>query len=130
MSKTPDSPEQPDTPDALFGEVKNLIQSAKQRAAVAINAELTLLYWQVGQRINTEVLKGERADYGKQIVTNLSKQLSAAFGKDWGQKQLLHCCRFAEIYPDQQIVSTLSRQLHWSHFLELIYLKEPLARDF
>ncbi|MTI14082.1 PDDEXK nuclease domain-containing protein [Sansalvadorimonas verongulae] len=127
MSKTPQSA---DTPDALFGEIKDLIQSAKQRAAVAVNAELTLLYWQVGQRINTEVLKGERADYGKQVIANLSKQLTGAFGRGWGQKQLLHCCRFAEVYADQEIVSTLSRQLHWSHFLELIYHKEPLARDF
>lgn len=127
MSKTPPSSQEPDN---LFGEIKDLIQSARQRAAVAINAELTLLYWQVGQRINTEVLKGERADYGKEVITNLSKQLAATFGKGWSQKQLLHCCRFAEVYPDQQIVSTLSRQLHWSHFLELLYLKEPLARDF
>ena len=120
----------PEPATGLFGEIKNLITSAKQRAAVAVNAELSLLYWQVGERINTEVLKGERADYGKQVVASLSKQLTAAFGKGWSKKQLFHCCRFAEAYPDQQIVSTLSRQLHWSHFLELIYLKEPLARDF
>ena len=120
----------PAAPENLFGEIKTLISSAKQRAAVAVNAELTLLYWQVGQRINTEILKGERADYGKQVVANLSKQLTGVFGKGWSEKQLFHCCRFAEAYPDQQIVSTLSRQLYWSHFLELIYLKEPLARDF
>lgn len=120
----------PAAPENLFGEIKTLISSAKQRAAVAVNAELTLQYWQVGQRINTEVLKGERADYGKQVVANLSKQLTGVFGKGWSEKQLFHCCRFAEAFPDQQIVSTLSRQLYWSHFLELIYLKEPLARDF
>lgn len=120
----------PAAPENLFGEIKTLISSAKQRAAVAVNAELTLLYWQVGQCINTEILKGERADYGKQVVANLSKQLTGVFGKGWSEKQLFHCCRFAEAYPDQQIVSTLSRQLYWSHFLELIYLKEPLARDF
>lgn len=120
----------PAAPENLFGEIKTLISSAKQRAAVAVNAELTLQYWQVGQRINTEVLKGERADYGKQVVANLSKQLTGVFGKGWSEKQLFHCCRFAEAFPDQQIVSTLSRQLYWSHFLELIYLKEPLTRDF
>ncbi len=61
MSKLPEAPEQSDT---LFSEIKGLIQSARQRAAVAVNAELTRLYWQVGERINTVVLKGERADYG------------------------------------------------------------------
>ena len=71
----------PEPATGLFGEIKSLITSARQRAAVAVNAELTLLYWQVGERINTEVLKGERADYGKQVVANLSKQLTAAVGK-------------------------------------------------
>ena len=83
MSKTPASSKEPDN---LFGEIKDLIQSAKQLAALAINAELTLLYWQVGQRINTEVLKGERAYYGKEVIANLSKQLAATFGKGWSQK--------------------------------------------
>ena len=74
----------PEPATGLFGEIKNLITSARQRAAVAVNAELNLLYWQVGERINTEVLKGERADYGKQVVANLSKQLTAAVGTGWG----------------------------------------------
>ncbi len=65
----------------LFGEVKSLIQASKQRAAVSVNAELTLLYWQVGRRINTEVLKGERAEYGKQVIAGLSKELTAFFGR-------------------------------------------------
>jgi len=122
MSELPDK--------QLFTEVQQLIQSARQRAAVAVNAELTLLYWQVGKRIADEVLKGERAEYGKQVVASLSVDLTTAFGKGWGQKQLLHCLRFVEAFPDSSIVSTLSRQLSWSHFLDVIYLKEPLARDF
>ena len=57
----------------LFTEVKTLIQSAKQQAAVAVNAELTSLYWQVGKRIADEVLKGERAEYGQHIIKTLAK---------------------------------------------------------
>jgi hypothetical protein len=64
----------PATMDAAFiTEVKQLIHAAKQRAVVAVNAELTLLYWQVGRRIADEVLQGERAEYGQQIVLELSK---------------------------------------------------------
>ncbi|WP_209203288.1 DUF1016 N-terminal domain-containing protein [Salinisphaera sp. G21_0] len=74
MIKPAEAPEQPDT---LFSEI-GLIQSTRQRAAVVVNAELTRLYWQVGERINTEVLKGERADYGKQVVINLSRSSSPA----------------------------------------------------
>ena len=120
----------PLTDKSLFTEIKQLIQSAKQRAAVAINAEITLLYWQVGKCISDEVLEGERADYGKQVIGNLARDLTNTFGKGWGKKQLHHCLRFTGAFPELQIVSTLSRQLSWSHFLELIYLKEPLARDF
>ncbi|WP_299735469.1 PDDEXK nuclease domain-containing protein [uncultured Endozoicomonas sp.] len=127
MSKTPASRK---APDPLFGEIKDLIQSAKQRAAVAVNAELTLLYWQVGQRINTEVLKGERADYGKEIITELAKQLTAAFGRGWSNKQLHHCLRFAETFPDPEIVSAVRRQLSWTHIKTLIYIDDDLKREF
>lgn len=121
----------PTTNDAaLITEVKQLIHAAKQRAVVAVNAELSLLYWQVGRRIAAEVLKGERAEYGQHVVLELAKQLTLTFGKGWSKQQLHHCLRFAESFTDIQIVSTLSGQLSWSHFLELIYVKEPLAREF
>jgi hypothetical protein len=59
--------------DLLFQEIRQLIDAAKHRAAVAINAEITLLYWQNGTRIHTEILQGQRANYGKQIVVSLSE---------------------------------------------------------
>jgi len=114
----------------LAADIKALIASAKQRAAVAVNAEITLLYWQVGKRISVEVLKGERAEYGKQVVIGLARLLTAEFGRGWSNKQLHHCLRFAEAFPDAEIVSTLSRQLSWSHFLDVIYITDPLARQF
>lgn len=109
--------------NALAAEVKQLIQSAKQRAVVAVNAELTLLYWQVGKRIADEVLGGERAEYGKQVIDHLARDLTVAFGKGWNKKQLHHCLRFAETFPEPEIVSALRRQLSWSHFLQLLPLK-------
>jgi DUF1016 N-terminal domain len=56
---------------ALFSEIRQLIDQAKQRAAVVINAEITLLCWQVGKRIRAEVLQGQRAEYGKQVIVAL-----------------------------------------------------------
>lgn len=116
--------------NTLFAEVNDLIQSAKQKAAVAVNAELTLLYWQVGKRIADEVLKGERAEYGQQIIKTLAKQLTESIGKGWSSQQLRHCLRFAEIFPDKEIVSTVWRQLSWSHLKQLVYIDEDLKREF
>lgn len=119
------------TPSTFIAqEIITLIQQAKQRAAMAVNSELTLLYWHIGQRINQAVLGGERADYGKQIVTNLAKQLAAQFGRGWSAQQLRHCMKFAECYTDEPIVSALRRQLSWTHIKTLIYIDDPLKRDF
>lgn len=114
----------------LFVEVKDLIQSAKQQAAVAVNSKLTLLYWQVGKRIADEVLKGERAEYGQQIIKTLAKQLTQSVGKGWSTQQLRHCLHFSEIFPDHQIVYALRRQLSWTHIRSLMYINSALKREF
>jgi predicted nuclease of restriction endonuclease-like (RecB) superfamily len=114
----------------LFNDIKSLIDSARQRAAVAVNAELTLLYWQVGQRINSEILKGARAEYGKEVVLTLGKQLTTHYGRGWSKRNLLYMAGFAQSYPDSEIVQTLSAQLSWSHFTLLIAIDDPLKRDF
>ena len=116
--------------DRLFHEICQLIDTAKQRAAVAINAEITLLYWQVGKRIQTEVLQGQRGEYGKQIIVSLSIQLTQTCGKGWGEKHLRHCLRLAETFPDEQILSALRRQLSWTHIKTLMYFDDPLKRNF
>jgi hypothetical protein len=79
--------------------------------AQAVNTALVLLYWQVGHRIRTEILEEKRADYGEQIVPTLSAQLVADFGHGFSKRNLFRMNRFAEVFPDLQIVSTLSRQL-------------------
>lgn len=117
-------------PTELLSDIKTLIEDGRRQAAVAVNMGLTLLYWRVGQRINVEVLQGERAAYGEQIVATLSQQLSIDHGRGFGIKNLRHMMRFAEVFSSIDIVSTLSRQLSWSHFLEIIYQKDPLKRDF
>jgi hypothetical protein len=78
--------------DPFYTEVIQLIEQSKQNVAIAVNAEITLLYWNVGKRINNEILKNERAEYGKQIVVSLSRQLETEYGKGWGEKQLNNVC--------------------------------------
>jgi predicted nuclease of restriction endonuclease-like (RecB) superfamily len=125
---TPSLPDQ--TSPQLLGDIRQLIEASRAGLAVTVNSTLTLLYWQIGQRIRNEVLQGERAEYGEQVVSTLARQLEADYGRGFSSKNLRHMLRFVEAYPDAEIVSTLSRQLAWSHFLELIYLKDPLQRDF
>ncbi|KYN86535.1 nuclease [Vibrio cidicii] len=114
----------------LSQEVAALIRSAKQRAAVAINNEITLLYWQVGNRIRQEVLGGGRADYGKQVIATLATELTAQYGKGWSKRNLAQMVKFAEVFTDAHIVQTLSAQLSWSHFVILCAIDDPLKRDF
>ncbi|HDY7983905.1 TPA: DUF1016 family protein, partial [Vibrio vulnificus] len=114
----------------LSQEVAALIRSAKQRAAAAINNEITLLYWQVGNRIRQEVLGGERADYGKQVIATLATELTAQYGKGWSKRNLAQMVKFAEVFTDAHIVQTLSAQLSWSHFVILCAIDDPLKRDF
>ena len=102
----------------------------RQGVAVTVNAALTMLYWRIGKRINEEILKGGRAEYGKEIVVSLARQLEADYGRGFSEKSLRHMLRFAEAFPDDRIVSALMRQLSWTHFLSIIYLQDSLQRDF
>ena len=114
----------------LFSEVSALIEQARSMVAVQANSTLTLLFWKIGQRINENVLQNKRADYGKQIVVTLSRQLTEKYGRNFEEKNLRRMLQFAEQFQDDEIVVTLSRQLSWSHFLTLIPLKSQEARLF
>ena len=114
----------------LVADLRQLIADARLRVAAAINAELTGLYWQVGKRIHQEILGSQRAEYGEEIVSSLSRQLTADFGRGFSAKNLRHMVRLAQAFPNEAIVSALRRQLSWSHLKALIYLDDPLKRDF
>lgn len=114
----------------LNSQIISLIQSTKQRMAVAVNAELTLLYWQVGNHIHQHILQQERAEYGQEVIKGLAKTLTEQFGKGWGRTHLLYCVKFAEAFSDIEIVHALRGQLSWTHFKTLAYIDEPLKRDF
>lgn len=114
----------------LLGELKVLIEQGRNQAVAAVNSALTITYWHVGRRINEEELKGERAEYGKQVVQKIADALVAEYGKGFEVKNLRRMMKFAGIFPDFEIVAPLVRQLSWSHFLTLIPLKTEEARSF
>jgi predicted nuclease of restriction endonuclease-like (RecB) superfamily len=117
-------------PRELLHEVRHLILSAREHVAQAVNAGLTLLYWQVGDRIRREILKEKRAEHGERIVASLAARLEQEFGRGFAEKNLRRMIQFAEVFPDQKVVVSLIRHLTWTHFIALIPLKDPLARDF
>jgi predicted nuclease of restriction endonuclease-like (RecB) superfamily len=115
---------------SLYSDITSIIETARAKVAVAVNRELVLLYWQIGKRTKDEILGGRRADYGKKILVTLSRQLAARYGQGYSEKNLRRMIQFAEAFPDQEIVVTLSRQLTWSHFIALIPLTRPLQMEF
>ena len=114
----------------LIEDLRNLIGEARQNVATTVNAGLTLLYWRVGKRMVDEVLGKERAAYGQQIVVSVARQLVQEYGPSFGDKNLRRMMQFAEVFPKEQIVVSLIRQLSWTHFIALLPIKNPLERDF
>ena len=113
----------------LLADVRELILDAREQVARAVDSRLVTLYWHIG-RIHKGILREKRAEYGAQIVSALGRQLEAEFGRGFSEKTLRHMVRFAEVFPDEQIVSALRRQLGWTHFKSIIYFDDGLKRDF
>src|SRR4051812_26563124 len=117
-------------PAKLLKELRELIQAARGAVAQAVNSGQVVLYWQVGHRLRNEVLGAKRAGYGERIVVAVAARLTAEFGRGFTDKNLRHMIRFVEAFPDREIVYALGRQLSWTQFRSLIYLDDPLKRDF
>jgi len=115
---------------ALLADVRELILQARAGVARAANSGLTLLYWQIGDRIRRDVLREQRAEYGKEIVVSLARQLEREYGRGYAEKNLRRMVQFAEVFPEREIVVSLIRQLTWTHFIALIPLDKPLQREF
>jgi hypothetical protein len=120
----------PKASETLVQDLRQLISDARRHAASVVNSALTLLYWRVGDRIRRDVLQNERARYGEQILATLSQELIAEFGRGFDATNLSRMMKFVESFPDEEIVATLSQQLSWSHFRELLPLDQPLQREF
>lgn len=118
------------TDNNLFADIRQMIEATRTQVAATVNSAMTLMYWHIGNRINREVLGGERAAYGKQIVETLALNLTKEYGKGFDAKSLRKMMQFASVFPDIQIVAPLVGQLSWSHFLQVIPIDDDLARNF
>jgi len=114
----------------LLNQLCQLIEKTQRQWVQQANSTLTLLFWQIGKQVNENILQNHRADYGKQIVVTLSRQLADKYGRNFEERNLRRMLQFAGQFTDQEIVVTLSRQLSWSHVLALIPLKNIDAKLF
>ncbi len=111
----------------LYADICQLVEEARSYVAHKANTTMTLLYWKIGQRINIDFLNNQRADYGKQIMSELATQLQMQYGKrGFEEKNIRRMIQFAQVFPDEQIVVSLIRQLSWTHFIALIPIREEL----
>lgn len=117
-------------PVALLGDVRSLIEQTREQLAQRVNSALTCLYWRIGQRIRSDILQGQRAQYGEEILPTLSAKLVPDYGQGFSIRNLARMMKFSELFSDETIIAGLSQQLGWSHFIEIFPLKNPLARDF
>lgn len=115
---------------ALMVDIRSMIEKTRSGIARTVHSGMTILYWRIGRRIQTEVLANQRAEYGKNIVSTLSRQLVDEYGPGFSAKNLRHMMRFAEVFVDAEVVSAMARQMSWSHFKEIIYLENELQREF
>ena len=113
---------------SLFDEISEMIEQGRCAVAAQVNNTAILTFWRVGKRVNEVVLQNKRAEYGKQIVSTLSTQLKEKYGRSFELRNLRRMMQFTDEFPDMEIVSTLSSQLSWSHFIELLPLKTIEAR--
>lgn len=111
-------------PAELINDLRQIIDSARSHVAATANYELTAMYWHIGNRINSDVLGNERAEYGKQIVSQVATQLQEEYGaKGFEERTVRRMMKFAQLFPDFQIVSPLVSKLSWSHFLIVMPMK-------
>lgn len=114
----------------LLQAINNLIENARSNVARQVNSTLVMLYWEIGREIHQIVLKEERAEYGEHVIKQLAQQLTSRYGQGFNARSLFRMVRFARLYSDENLVSTLSTQLSWSHFIELTILEDSLKRQF
>ncbi|TQC96257.1 DUF1016 domain-containing protein [Moraxellaceae bacterium AER2_44_116] len=116
--------------DNLYQNIKHLIDQAKTQVLTQVNQTLVLTYWHIGKTIKNHVLQDERAEYGQASLKQLAQRLTHEYGKGFSYSSLTRMGNFYVALPDLAIVATVSQQLSWSHFVELLKIDDALKRDF
>lgn len=114
----------------LFEQIQDYIEQSKNHVATVINQTLIITYWHIGQLIDGQILHQERTGYGKATLRRLSEQLTENYGNGYSYANLTRMVNFYQSFSDKEKIATLSQQLSWSHFIELLKLKDNLQQEF
>ncbi|MFH6958665.1 YhcG family protein [Flavobacterium aquidurense] len=126
MSDKPETNDQPELLNSIIG----LIDQTRHFVAKTVNQELTLLYWKIGKTINEEILKNDRADYGKKTIQSLSSELSKRYGTGFSKRNIHSFIKLSTVFQDYTIVQTVSAQLSWSHLYSILGIESNVKREF
>lgn len=111
----------------IFDNIKELVINSRNKVYQTVNTEMLNLYWNIGKAI-MEIQQGDkRASYGDTLLEKLSQKLTDEFGKGFSKRNLERMRKFYIYFP---IATTVSSQLSWSHYLELIKIEENAKRNF
>ena len=111
----------------MFDNIKELIINSRNRVYQTVNTEMLGLYWNIGKAIMQIQQGDERAPYGETVLEKLSQKLTDEFGKGFSKRNLERMRKFYIYFP---IATTVSSQLSWSHYLELLKVDEEAKRNF
>ena len=114
----------------LLRDLRALIESARRRVARTVNVGQVALYWSMGERLRREVLGGKRAVYGGHILETVSRLLITEYGRGFSRPALTRMIQFNEKFPDRKICASLMHKLTWTHFLQLIPIRDDLKRAY
>ena len=114
----------------LLNNLIAIIEEGRKKLSYSANVTVTYTYWNIGKCINSNILENKRAEYGKQIVVSIARQLTKQYGKSFEEKNVRRMMQFAQVFNDEQNVVSLIRQLSWTHFIALIPIKDALQREF
>ena len=112
----------------IYDTVSSIIEQRKVKAKVAINSEILAMNWSIGHFLFTNVLEGDKAEYGKSVIEEISIRLTQEYGSGYNKSSLFRMIQFYQEFPDIEKVATLSQQLSWSHFVELLPIKDNIKR--
>jgi predicted nuclease of restriction endonuclease-like (RecB) superfamily len=115
----------------FHADIKSILEQARGKARSAVNAAMVEAYWLIGQRIVKEEQLGQhKAQYGTRLIEELSIALTADFGKGFSYANLCNCRQFYLVFPDQEILYTLCRELSWSHLRSIMRIDSPQAIEY
>ncbi len=120
----------PDNYHQTYNKIVKMIETTKRKVFETANFQTVHLFWHIGQELKDNILNGQKAEYGKSIVKNMSKELEYQYGRSYDKTALFRMIQFYDEFPDFEKVATLSQQLTWSHFKELLPMNDELKRDF